>query len=165
MKKLIPLILTAALTLAACASAPDTASTPLANSTPEPTAATTPAPATDPFYGVGSSYNNGDTYYAFAYRGEDSLLLKTDYATATQTVNCTVPGCAHDSDACPAYFTDDPGRNLIITDDRCASATSRTRTARCKSTPSTPPRARPCRKSMGWETAILPAAMARRCTA
>ena len=41
MKKLIPLILAAALTLAACASAPDTASTPLANSTPEPTAATT----------------------------------------------------------------------------------------------------------------------------
>ena len=66
MKKLIPLILTAALTLAACASAPDTASTPLANSTPEPTAATTPAPTTAPFYPVANSYNNGDTYYAFA---------------------------------------------------------------------------------------------------
>ena len=50
-------------------------------------------------------------------RGKDSLLLKTDYAAATQTVNCAVPGCAHDSDACPAYFTDDPGRNLVITDD------------------------------------------------
>ena len=42
MKKLIPIILATALTLAACASAPDTASTPLANTTPEPTAATTP---------------------------------------------------------------------------------------------------------------------------
>lgn len=117
MKKLIPLILATALTLAACASAPDTASTPLANSTPEPTAATTPAPTTAPFYPVANSYNNGDTYYAFVHRGEDSLLLKTDYAAATQTVNCAVPGCAHDSDACPAYFTDDPGRNLVITDD------------------------------------------------
>ena len=117
MKKLITLILAAALTLAACASAPDTASTPLANSTPEPTAATTPAPTTAPFYPVANSYNNGDTYYAFVHRGEDSLLLKTDYAAAMQTVNCAVPGCAHDSDACPAYFTDDPGRNLVITDD------------------------------------------------
>ena len=117
MKKLITHILAAALTLAACASAPDTASTPLANSTPEPTAATTPAPTTAPFYPVANSYNNGDTYYAFVHRGEDSLLLKTDYAAAMQTVNCAVPGCAHDSDACPAYFTDDPGRNLVITDD------------------------------------------------
>lgn len=100
MKKLITLILAAALTLAACASAPDTASTPLANSTPEPTAATTPAPTTAPFYPVANSYNNGDTYYAFVHRGEDSLLLKTDYAAAMQTVNCAVPGCAHDSDAC-----------------------------------------------------------------
>ena len=28
-----------------------------------------------------------------------------------------MPNCAHDSEACPAYFTDDPGRNLVITDD------------------------------------------------
>ena len=93
MKKLIPIILATALTLAACASAPDTASTPLANSTPEPTAATTPAPTTAPFYPVANSYNNGDTYYAFVHRGEDSLLLKTDYAAATQTVNCAGAFC------------------------------------------------------------------------
>ncbi len=76
-----------------------------------------PCPNHSPFYPVANSYNNGDTYYAFVPRGKDSLLLKTDYAAATQTVNCAVPGCAHDSDACPAYFTDDPGRNLVITDD------------------------------------------------
>ena len=113
MKTLLPLLLTLALT--ACATPAETA--PLTTPTPEPTATATPAPATTPFYPLASSYNNGDTYYTFVYRGEDCLLLKTDYATAAQTVNCTVPGCAHDSDACPAYFTDAPSRNFIVTED------------------------------------------------
>lgn len=41
------------------------------------------------------------------YRNHGGLLLKTDYATAAQTVACTVPGCTHDSADCPAWF---PGR-------------------------------------------------------
>lgn len=38
------------------------------------------------------------------YRNHGGLLLKTDYATAAQTVACTVPGCTHDSADCPAWF-------------------------------------------------------------
>ena len=111
MKKLIPLILTAALTLAACASAPD--ETPLTTPTPAPEApepTSTPAPATTDFYPLESyttAFNTGDAYYELVQYPGHALLLKTDYATAAQTVCCTMPNCAHDSEACPAYF---PGR-------------------------------------------------------
>ena len=54
-----------------------------------------------------SSFNSGDAYYEMVYRNHGGLLLKTDYATAAQTVACTVPGCTHDSADCPAWF---PGR-------------------------------------------------------
>lgn len=111
MKKLIPLILTAALTLAACASAsdetPQTTPTP-APEAPEPTS--TPAPATTDFYPLESyttAFNTGDAYYELVQYPGHALLLKTDYATAAQTVCCTMPNCAHDREACPAYF---PGR-------------------------------------------------------
>ena len=111
MKKLIPLILAAALTLAACASASD--ETPLTTPTPAPEApepTSTPAPATTDFYPLESyttAFNTGDAYYELVPYPGHALLLKTDYATAAQTVCCTMPNCAHDSEACPAYF---PGR-------------------------------------------------------
>ena len=120
MKKLIPLILAAALTLAACTSAPDTASAPLANSTPEPTAAPeapTPAPAAADFYTLKSyngSFDDGTAYYEFTQRLGCALLLKTDYAAAVQSVCCAVPGCAHDTDACPAYFPGRAGRYEVV---------------------------------------------------
>lgn len=96
MKKLIPLILTAAiaLTLTACTAAPDPA--PLATPTPEPTAAPaapTSAPAAD-FYTLKSydgSYDDGTAYYEFEQRLGYALLLKTDYAAAVQSVCCAVP--------------------------------------------------------------------------
>lgn len=115
MKKLIPLILTAAmtLTLAACTAAPDPA--PLATPTPEPTAAAaapTPAPAAADFYTLKSyngSFDDGTAYYEFTQQIGCALLLKTDYAAAVQSVCCAVPGCGHDTDACPAYFPGRPG--------------------------------------------------------
>lgn len=98
----------AALLLTACASATDT--TPLTTPTPEPTATATPTPAAGDFAWLNrhdSSFNSGDAYYEMVYRNHGGLLLKTDYATAAQTVVCTVPGCTHDSADCPAWF---PGR-------------------------------------------------------
>ena len=98
----------AALLLTACASATDTA--PLTTPTPEPTATATPTPAAGDFAWMNrheSSFNSGDAYYEMVYRNHGGLLLKTDYATAAQTVACTVPGCTHDSADCPAWF---PGR-------------------------------------------------------
>lgn len=98
----------AALLLTACASATDT--TPLTTPTPEPTATATPTPAAGDFAWLNrhdSSFNSGDAYYEMVYRNHGGLLLKTDYATAAQTVACTVPGCTHDSADCPAWF---PGR-------------------------------------------------------
>lgn len=98
----------AALLLTACASATD--ATPLTTPTPEPTATATPTPAAGDFAWLNrhdSSFNSGDAYYEMVYRNHGGLLLKTDYATAAQTVACTVPGCTHDSADCPAWF---PGR-------------------------------------------------------
>lgn len=98
----------AALLLTACASATDAA--PLTTPTPEPTATSTPTPAAGDFAWLdrhNSSFNSGDAYYEMVYRNHGALLLKTDYATAAQTVACTVPGCTHDSADCPAWF---PGR-------------------------------------------------------
>lgn len=37
----------------------------------------------------------------------EALILKTDYAALTQSVYCDIPGCTHDSDACPAYLASD----------------------------------------------------------
>lgn len=37
----------------------------------------------------------------------EALVLKTDYAALTQSVYCDIPGCTHDSDACPAYLASD----------------------------------------------------------
>lgn len=95
----------AALLLTACTSATD--ATPLTTPTPEPTATATPTPAAGDFAWLNrheSSFNSGDAYYEMVYRNHGGLLLKTDYATATQTVACTVPGCTHDSADCPAWF-------------------------------------------------------------
>ena len=41
------------------------------------------------------------------------LLTEIDYATAEQRVVCRVPGCGHDTDACPAYFPG-KGRELCV---------------------------------------------------
>lgn len=43
-----------------------------------------------------------------------TLLLKTDYAAAVQSVCCAVPGCGHDTDACPAYFPGRAGRYTVV---------------------------------------------------
>ena len=120
MKNCISIILTAAmtLTLAACTAAPDPA--PLATPTPEPTAAPaapTPAPAAADFYTLKSydgSFDDGTAYYEFAQRLGYALLLKTDYAAAVQSVCCAVPGCAHDTAACPAYFPGRAGRYEVV---------------------------------------------------
>ena len=131
MKKLITIILAAAmtLTLTACTAAPDPA--PLATPTPEPTAALaaptpeptaalaapTPAPAAADFYTLKSyngSFDDGTAYYEFVQRLGCTLLLKTDYAAAVQSVCCAVPGCGHDTDACPAYLPGRAGRYTVV---------------------------------------------------
>lgn len=114
MKNYISIILTAAmtLTLAACTAAPDPAplATPTPSPAPEPTPTAAPTPATTDFYTLDTfngTLDTGTAYYEFSQQLGHALLLKTDYATATQTICCKIPGCAHDTDACPAYF---PGR-------------------------------------------------------
>lgn len=66
-------------------------------------------------------WNTGDAYYEIARLYDENdrnsmagLLLKTDYATARQTVLCNVPGCTHDSAACPAYLEDWGRVNLLV---------------------------------------------------
>ena len=88
-KTALSLLLAAAALFSACGAAPDTA--PLATPTPDPAAAAepTPEPQNGEFYALDSlnaAFNSGDAYYEFSRRLDYCLLLKIDYATATQTV-------------------------------------------------------------------------------
>ena len=113
-KTTLSLLLAAAALFSACGAAPDTA--PLATPTPDPAAAAepTPEPQNGEFYALersSSTFNSGDAYYEFAPKLGYCLLLKTDYATAAQTVCCEIPGCTHDTEDCPAYF---PGKRYYV---------------------------------------------------
>ena len=134
----LPLILTAALLLTACASAvpaqPAAATTSpsaaasspaqpdAAASSPSQPAAETSAPPLTPKFPVGHLltlpqnqnsgpvWNTGDALYELRDASNmtpEALVLKTDYAALTQSVYCDIPGCTHDSDACPAYLASD----------------------------------------------------------
>ena len=97
-----------ALTLAACAAAPRT---------PEPETARTPETATaetaaEPsgFYRTGTTFNTGARFYSLQPHSPGYVLVtETDYAAASCRVLCSIPGCAHDSPDCPAWF---PGTGL-----------------------------------------------------
>lgn len=109
MKKLF-LIVALSLTFTACAASQTTTAQPLEAPTLEPASAATPALSTTDFYKIDTlngAFNSGTAYYEFTQKLTGCLLLKTDYATATQTICCALPNCAHDTDACSAYF---PGR-------------------------------------------------------
>lgn len=138
MNRTLPLILTAALLLTACASAVPAqpadattspsaaASSPVqpdaAASSPSQPAAETSAPPLTPKFPVGHLltlpqnqnsgpvWNTGDALYELRDASNmtpEALVLKTDYAALTQSVYCDIPGCTHDSDACPAYLASD----------------------------------------------------------
>lgn len=138
MNRTLPLILTAALLLTACASAvpaqPAAATTSpsaaasspaqpdAAASSPSQPAAETSAPPLTPKFPVGHLltlpqnqnsgpvWNTGDALYELRDASNmtpEALILKTDYAALTQSVYCDIPGCTHDSDACPAYLASD----------------------------------------------------------
>ena len=93
-KTALSLLLAAAALFTACGTAP------LATPTPDPAAAAepTPEPQNGEFYALdrgSSTFNSGDAYYEFTQKLGYCLLLKTDYATAAQTVCCEIPGCTH----------------------------------------------------------------------
>ena len=133
-KRLTALALSAllALTLAACgeragdtapAASPDaTAESAAGTAAAEKDAAPTAAPAEAAFPAVAGDlyavrgatgfdtlFNAGDVLYELrTCTGNSSCLLwKIDCASATRRILCSVPGCAHDSGACPAWL---PGR-------------------------------------------------------
>lgn len=127
--------LLAALALTGCAAAPaDTLPAESTAETAETTTAETEEAAQPVGFAVGSltefpntcggywGWNTGDAYYEIArqYESEDdynimhALLLKTDYATAQQTVLCNVPGCTHDNAACPAWLEEWARTDLLV---------------------------------------------------
>lgn len=120
MKRLLScaLALTLTLSLAGCGSpgkvtvTPEDAATPAPAPQEEAEQQPTAAPAGD-FYAISSNYlagdgfNTGDAWYSLESHLGYALVTKTDYATATRRVLCSVPGCTHDSESCPAWL---PGR-------------------------------------------------------
>lgn len=120
MKRLLSLGLAAllALTLAACGGqTPAETESPASTQTPETapeqtTEAALPAVAGD-FYavqgsmGYNSFFNAGDVFYELRPRTGYCLVYKMDCASATRQVMCSVQGCTHDSESCPAWL---PGR-------------------------------------------------------
>lgn len=127
--------LLAALALTGCAAAPADA-LPAAETaeTAEMTATETEEAAAQPVgFTVGNlsevpntcggywGWNTGDAYYEIARLDDENdqesmhaLLLKTDYATAQQTVLCNVPGCTHDNAACPAWLEDWARTDVLV---------------------------------------------------
>ena len=112
MKRLFSLGLAAALalSLAACAPKEESPAVPETTATAE-VAAAEAAPAAGEFYTVGADFNTGDAWYSLEYNPGYCLLTKTDYAAATRRVLCSVPGCTHDSESCPAWL---PGRGTSL---------------------------------------------------
>lgn len=117
MNRTLPLILTAALLLTACASAaPAQPSTATASPSASPLTPETSSPQSFPVghlvtlpqnQNSGPVWNTGDALYELRDASSmtpEALILRTDYATLTQSVYCDLPGCTHDSDACPAYL-------------------------------------------------------------
>ena len=49
-------------------------------------------------------FNTGARGYQMKWENDHGLVMVIDYDTAEQRVLCSVPGCAHDSESCPAYF-------------------------------------------------------------
>ena len=117
MKRLLSLGLAAllALTLAACGGQdPAVTESPVSTQTPE----TAPAQTTEAalsevagdFYavqgsmGYNSLFNAGDVFYELRPRTGYCLVYKMDCASATRQVMCSVQGCTHDSESCPAWL-------------------------------------------------------------
>lgn len=121
MKQLVSLGLTLmlALSLAGCGGPKVVTVTPEEAATPAPQQETEnqPAAPAGDFYTIssnyltGSGFNTGDTWYSLENHLGYCLVTKTDYATATRQVLCSVPGCTHDSEACPAWL---PGKGSEV---------------------------------------------------
>ena len=118
MKRFVPLglALTLALSLAGCGGPKVVTVTPEEAATPAPQEEAeqqpTAAPAGDFYtlssnYLTGSGFNTGDAWYSLENHLGYCLVTKTDYAAATRRVLCSVAGCTHDSESCPAWL---PGR-------------------------------------------------------
>lgn len=118
MKRLLPctLVLTLALSLAGCGGPKVVTVTPEEATTPAPQEETEQQPTAGPagdFYSISSTYvnspgfNTGDAWYSLENHLGYCLVTKTDYAAATRRVLCSVPGCTHDSESCPAWL---PGK-------------------------------------------------------
>lgn len=102
------LALLMAASLAACGGTDGNA--PSATAAPEAVATAETAPAEETpavsgeFYTLTNGpFNTGDACYVLDPHIGYCLVTKIDYAAAEQRVLCSVPGCTHDSDACPAY--------------------------------------------------------------
>ena len=110
MKRLFCLALTAALALTLTACGEPAADTPAPDPVQTPAAATAEAAPAGNFYTIssnyltGSGFNTGDAWYSLEGHLGYALVMKTDYATATRQVLCSVPGCTHDSESCPAWL-------------------------------------------------------------
>ena len=118
MKKLFSLGLAAALTLslAACAPKEESPAVPETTATAEVAAAEAATEETtlEPtgFYLIGSTFHTGDRFYSLRPQSQGCFLVtEIDYSTASCRVLCSVPGCTHDSPACPAWF---PGTGLEV---------------------------------------------------
>lgn len=113
MKRLLCLALTAALALTLTACGEPAADTTAPEPMQTPAAATAEAAPAADFYDIGyeqnyavkEGFNTGDSWYFLDHHHLGyALVMKIDYATATRRVLCNLPGCSHDSDACPAWM-------------------------------------------------------------
>lgn len=66
-----------------------------------------------------SGYGSDTGYYSFRLREDASAsLCYLDYASGREIVLCSQPNCAHDSDACPAWYPFANGLRAVPVGDR-----------------------------------------------
>ncbi len=113
MKKLLSLAAALALTLTACAApASDTIQTPSETAAPQSIQESTTQDIGSGEVRILSAADGGFYYQAFADSEVNHeidigriLVYEVEETTGLARPACNLPGCAHDSDACPAYIT------------------------------------------------------------
>lgn len=100
MKRVFTLLLFLPILLSGCSKSSSAASSPSSavQETTPPTETVGPAITLCTASTPEGYYNCGN------YSGDGSLLSYLDYSTMTESPLCTLPGCTHNSDSCPAFY-------------------------------------------------------------
>ncbi len=100
MKRVFALLLFLLILLSGCSKSSSAASSP----SPAVQGTTPPTETVGPAITLCTASTPEGYYNCGNYSGDSSLLSYLDYSTMTENPLCTLPGCTHNSDSCPAFY-------------------------------------------------------------